>query len=398
MKHRSASLILAAIFFGSAVLGGCSLTYARSAGAESIDPSLACKRGGRDDRVQQCEAAVNAGDGNAAYVLARIHRFGRYGLPVNQTQATRWYEVAVKRVGGMAYTQLGIRSLCGIGAKKDERAAKRWFVGGVDADVISAIPWAALMWMDGLGGQIDEAKSHQLFMEGADRGDVTALTKLGIDLARTDVASNVQRARALFLQAESKALNSSVLGSRVYQELGAVAASAADRSSPTLEAQLLEKDEIAAKQGSSGAAFELGQRFLMGLGPMGIDREKAYQWFSVAAQQGHAGAQFNLAQLLMRGWGANKDLATALNWLERSAEQGDRRASFTLGWMKLKGLGTSKDEVSGFALIKKAADRGDEDAEVMLALLYAQGVGTPVNLSESERWWRKQFSCARVAE
>lgn len=362
--------------------------------ANPVDPAQACERGHRDDRLQQCEKAAQAGDGHAAHVLARIHRFGLYGQPVNQAEATRWYRVAADREGGQAYTQLGIRFLCGIGAHKDEKAARRWFEKGVDAGAVSALSWHALMWLDGIGGKQDIAKARRQYLEASEHGDVSALIRVGIDLARTGSSEDAKRARDLFRQAEAKALESSVLGAGVYPSLGHVAAFAQYQSSPEREAQSFKELEAQAGPGRPDAAFELGQRYLMGLAPAGIDRQKAYRWFQAAALEGHTAAQFNLAQLWMRGWGTTKDMAAGVAWLERASGRGDARAMFALGWFKLKGVSMTRDTPGGIALLKASADLGWPDAEVLLALVYAQGLGTPTDLHESERWWRRHIACS----
>lgn len=395
LKPLLSLMLLALALFGCGALPGfAALARAKVDPADNVDPAQACERGNRDDRLLQCEKAAQAGDGHAAHVIARIHRFGLYGQPVNQAEATRWYRVAAEMDGGQAYTQLGIRSLCGIGTLKDEKAARRWFAKGVDAGVVSAISWHALMLLDGRGGKQDLANARRQYLEASEQGDISALIRVGVDLARTGSSEDARRARDLFRQAEAKALESSVLGTGVYSSLGHVAAFAHFQASVERENQVSQQLEAQAGPDQPDAAFELGQRYLMGLTPTGIDKSKAFHWFRVAALEGHTAAQFALAQLWMRGWGTTKDMAAGVTWLERASIRGDARAMFALGWLKLKGMSITRDEPGGIALVKASADLGWSDAEVLLALVNAQGLGTPIDLNESERWWRRQVECS----
>lgn len=391
--HSLMLLALSLLAF-SGLPGIAASARAEADSTHHVDPVQACERGQRDDRLLQCEKAAQAGDGHAAHVIARIHRFGLYGQPVNQVEATRWYRVAADKEGGQVDTQLGIRLLCGIGAPKDEKAARRWFAKGVDAGAVSAMSWHALMLLDGIGGRQDLAKARRQYLEASELGDLSALIRVGIDLARTGSSDDARRARDVFRQAEAKALESSVLGAGVYSSLGHVAAFAQFQGSAERENQVFRQLEAQAGPDQPEAAFELGQRYLMGLAPAGIDRQKAFHWFRVAALQGHTAAQFNLAQLWMRGWGTTKDMAAGVTWLERASIRGDARAMFALGWLQLKGMGITRDEPGGIALLKASADLGWSDAEVLLALAHAQGLGTPIDLNESEHWWRRQVECS----
>lgn len=79
--------------------------------------------------------------------------------------------------------------------------------------------------------------------------------------------------------------------------------------------------QLAAELGHTGAQYNLGLMYEMGLGVM-VDRNRAAGWYRLAAEKGNVHAQHHLGELMISGNGLDRDLERGLNWLLLSARSG----------------------------------------------------------------------------
>ena len=138
-----------------------------------------------------------------------------------------------------------------------------------------------------------------------------------------------------------------------------------DRGAALFELVLL-KDK--AEEGDPDAQFELGRRYLQGVG---LERNDvmALHWIRAAAQQGYARAEAGLAWMYAVGRGVVRDDAKAFGWYRRAAESGYVVGQRMLGKCYEKGVGTEMDVERARFWYEKAADQGDEYAAARLKVL-----------------------------
>ena len=202
---------------------------------------------------------------------------------------------------------------------------------------------------------------------------------------------------------------------------------------------------LPAEQGDADAQYNLGYRYVTGIG-VPQDRAEAVRWLRLAADQGHtqaedflgrmppmgsqratdnvaetelpatlppatgqsqrsgnpfrgpslrtdaeqgdADAQFNLGVRYAIGQGVPQDDAEAVRWYRLAAEQGHTTAQFNLGFRYANGLGVPQDEAEAVRWYRLAADQGNASAQYNLGLRYANGEGVLKDDAEAVRWYR----------
>lgn len=135
---------------------------------------------------------------------------------------------------------------------------------------------------------------------------------------------------------------------------------------PALSDRPLKALAMAAEAGDANAQFELGYRYLMGLGIARHDR-RAYTLFRKAAGQNHAASFNNLG--CMHGSGSSAtplDDKLALSYFQKAAVLDNVIAQLNLGRMYMNGRGTAKNLIKARLWIKLAAERGNEEAQALL--------------------------------
>ncbi|WP_222707662.1 tetratricopeptide repeat protein [Oxalobacter paraformigenes] len=142
---------------------------------------------------------------------------------------------------------------------------------------------------------------------------------------------------------------------------GAVAVLSAaeeDKADRLFELVLL-KDR--AEEGDPEARFELGRRYLQGVG---LERNDimALHWVRAAAEQGYARAQAGLGWMYAVGRGVERDETQSFIWYERAAKEGYPVAQRMLGKCYEKGIGVGKDRAMAKVWYEKAAAQGDEQS------------------------------------
>ena len=113
-----------------------------------------------------------------------------------------------------------------------------------------------------------------------------------------------------------------------------------------------------AKQGNSGAQFNLGQLYRRGQGVQ-QNYKTAGKWYSLSAEQGNAHAQNNLGNRHKFGQGVPQDSKAAVKWWKLAAEQGGTFAQNNLGRAYAKGQGVIQDNVYAHMWFNIAASSGE---------------------------------------
>jgi TPR repeat protein len=185
-------------------------------------------------------------------------------------------------------------------------------------------------------------------------------------------------------------------------------------------AQSLAELQASAKKGDAAAQYQLGRRYLLGIGTTVDDKEafkflkqaadkgnnleashlvaicfatetgikksdrEAMRYFEKAATGGHADAQFKLGTCYETGiLGGKTDTTTAMKWYLAAAKQGHARAQYK--YAKL--VYAIPDAAASAEWYRKAAEQGVIEAQIMTGHLYKLGQGQGKDLVEAMKWY-----------
>ena len=91
---------------------------------------------------------------------------------------------------------------------------------------------------------------------------------------------------------------------------------------------------------------------------MPTDYRAAFEEFARFAEQGDTGAQFNLGVMYGLGLGVAQDYLMAMDWYEKAALNGNAQAQCNLAWMYGTGRGVPQDFVRALRGTASVPPRG----------------------------------------
>jgi localization factor PodJL len=200
---------------------------AAPAGA-AITEKLPAAIGGPNLRL----AAV-AGDPLAAYEVGVRFSEGK-GVPANNEEAARWFEIAAKKGIVPAQFRLGTLYEKGLGVKKDLFAARDLYRAAADRGHAKAMHNLAVIYAEGLDGKPDYTAAAQWFRKAADYGVTDSQYNLAILYARgVGVEQNLAESYKWFFLAaregdQDAAQKRDEIGSRIDRTALAAARAAAE--------------------------------------------------------------------------------------------------------------------------------------------------------------------------
>ena len=103
-----------------------------------------------------------AGDARAQDILAIMYYSGE-GLPLDRTEAARWFRLAAEQDHMIAQRILGRLYREGIGVPQDFAEAMRWYHRAAAQGDLSAKYSLGMMYAKGLGGPQDEVKAYMWY-------------------------------------------------------------------------------------------------------------------------------------------------------------------------------------------------------------------------------------------
>jgi hypothetical protein len=121
----------------------------------------------------QLEEAARHGNAGAMFHLGKRHDEGR-GVPVNATEALRWYRKAAEAGDARAQFVLAGSLMVGDGVKMDRPAAVRWFRKAADGGLVAACNELGVAHLHGRGVAKDPRTALAWFRKGAEGGDAGA--------------------------------------------------------------------------------------------------------------------------------------------------------------------------------------------------------------------------------
>ncbi|MDX2289899.1 MAG: tetratricopeptide repeat protein [Hyphomicrobiaceae bacterium] len=191
------------------------------------------------------------------------------------------------------------------------------------------------IYAEGLGVKKDEALAAKWYTRGAELGDVNAMFAIGLLLAEgRGVDKNAESAAAMFEQA---ALTGHP---QANYNLGLMFLNG--KGKPENPRRAFQHIEYAARQGVAPAQYDVSAFYQQGVGT-DADAWEAARWMKAAAEQGMAVAEYEYAVMLLKGFGLKEDEFKAIQMMRSAAEKGVPGAQNRLAHIYREGLGVAPD-------------------------------------------------------
>uniref|UniRef100_A0A8D0H733 SEL1L2 adaptor subunit of SYVN1 ubiquitin ligase n=1 Tax=Sphenodon punctatus TaxID=8508 RepID=A0A8D0H733_SPHPU len=259
------------------------------------------------------EIQVIYGEGNAVglWGLGLLYFHGK-GVPMNYTEAFKYFQKAAGKGLANAHGQLGIMYYSGSGVQKDYTLALKYFSLASQNGHALAVYYLAQMYATGTG--------------------VIRSCRIAVELYRN--VCELGRWSEIFLTAyfayQADNIDSSLVQYAFLAEMGyEVAQSNSAYILESAKVNILSKDQLyplalllwkrAANQGNTFARLKIGDYHFYGYGT-NRDYVTAAVHYNVAAYQHSAQAMFNLAYMSEHGLGIPKDIHVARRWYDLAAE------------------------------------------------------------------------------
>ena len=298
----------------------------------------------------------------AQYSLAKLYSEGR-GVERDYRMALRLYEQAAVKGFPYAAWELGKLYRDGVGARPDDRQASRYFASAFrgfqvmearshDDKLQYRLGW---MLLHGVGAERNETAARKWFERSAARGNENAQYQLAKLILGSDGSTPEEISKAvnwLTELAEAGSEHAQYALGKLYHDGGAV-----------------EQNDVLAAVWFSHAAEQGHEYAMYALGKLNLEAgnaSAACRWFEKAAELGNQYAQYQLGKLLLAGEGVPKDMERALRWLSVSAEQGNQFAQYALGKLFLLGRDIPQDKDAAVRWFTQAAEQGNEYAQYFL--------------------------------
>ncbi len=208
----------------------------------------------------------------------------------------------------------------GLGVRRDEAEAAKWYSRAAERGVAEAQFQYAMMLLDGRGVKKDPQQSFALMEEAANAGNRLAQFNLAqMILAQTkgQKPEDLQRAADFFNKA--------------------------------------------AEQKLADAEYAMAEIYANGVGKYGPDDKKAREYLERAARQNYDTAQLEYATWLIEGRGGEREPAKGFGWMKQAAESGNVAARNRLAKLYVQGIGVEGDPVAGAAWYLRAQRAGLRD-------------------------------------
>ena len=216
-----------------------------------------------------------------------------------------------------AQTLLGEIYSRGLGVKRDEKEAARWYEAAAKAGSAEGQFRYALLLLDGRSVPQDLAKARDLMKLAADAGIPLAAYNFGQMLIQASPTGGFAEARPYF--------------------------------------------EMSAKAGVADSQYAMSQLYAYGRGIAAPDLPTARRWLLAAATNGHDTAQIELGIWLINGKGGPSSAGDGARWLRRAAGHGNPIAMNRIAHLYKDGIGVVADkaEAAKWSVLAKRADNTD---------------------------------------
>jgi TPR repeat protein len=152
--------------------------------------------------------------------------------------------------------------------------------------------------------------------------------------------------------------------------------------------------ELAAELDHTGAQYNLGLMYEMGLG-VKADRNRAAGWYKLAAEKGNVHAQHHLGELMISGNGVKRDLKRGMEWLLLSARSGHTELFGRLASLYWKQQPDTDFPLQTALWATLAVENGDQSADRLLSK--SLGTLTSTEISHLESLLVEMRKIAKIA-
>lgn len=327
---------------------------------------------------------------DSAEAMWHLGNFYGYGLGVrrDQAEAVRWYLKGAEAGNVSAMRDLGIMYQNGWGVSKDYAEALRWFRRSADGGYATAMNDLGLIYQNGWGVSKDQAEAVRWIRKSAGAGFTIAMRNLGLmhhngwGVTKDDTEASAWYRKAADAGDAESARNLGLM----YQNGWGVTRD---------DAEALRWARRGADAGNAEAMNDVGLAYANGRG-VAKDESEALRWYRKAADAGNGLAMHNLGMMYLNGWGVAKDEAEAVLWFRKGADAGNGLAMNNLGVMYQHGRGVAKDEAEAVQWYRKSAEAGNALGMRNLGLMYAAGWGVAKDEAEGVTWIRKSAEAGDV--
>ncbi len=234
------------------------------------------------------------------------------------------YNLAIPRAeAGDAAAQTLVAEILsrGLGVKRDEATAAKWYQLAAEQGVPEAQFQYALMLIDGRYVAKDAQGAYALMQSAAEAGNRLAMFNFAQLIVQREPGSAGLAKAAVY-----------------YQR--------------------------AADGGLADAQYAMSQLYANGAGGKSRDDAEARRWLALAARQNFDTAQLDLATWLVEGRGGARDLKAGFGWMHRAALGGNVAAQNRLAKLYMGGIGTEPSATDAAAWYFLARRRGLTDPEM----------------------------------
>ncbi len=292
----------------------------------------------------------------------------------------------VKAREGSASEQcrLGIMYKSGIGIKKDDQEALRWFSLSAEQNCMTAQYYLGSLFEEGRIVDKDMSQALFYYQEAARLGEIEAQLKVA---ALSEERQDIEKALIFYLTAATSGcaeaqyhvarllLDNGNGTQNVEKEAfhwlmlavnNGYLPALTKLGELFLDGRIVKKDIkqgfdclwAAAKRSDPQAQFIIGCYYQEGLeGALGINRKAAYEFYRLAAEQGNPLAQNNIGCLLERGWGIPPNLKKAALYYKTSYKKGCLFGQSNYGRMLALGKGIKQNKQKGAKLFADALEK-----------------------------------------
>lgn len=209
----------------------------------------------------------------------------------------------------------------GLGVKRDEAKAAKWYQLAAEQGVPEAQFQYALMLIDGRFVPKDAKGAYALMQAAAEAGNALAQFNFAqLIIQREPGTSGMTKAVAYY--------------------------------------------QRAADAGLADAQYAMSQLYANGAGGKKRDEAEARRWLALAAHQNFDTAQLDLGTWLVEGKGGARDLKAGFGWMKRAAAGGNIAAQNRLAKLYMGGIGTDPNAIDAAAWYFVARRQGLVDPEM----------------------------------
>jgi len=209
----------------------------------------------------------------------------------------------------------------GLGVRRDDGKAAKWYQAAAERNVPEAQFQYALMLLDGRFVAKDEEQAYALMEDAANAGNAMAQFNLAqMIVGRSASPDAVRRAVSYY--------------------------------------------EKAARAGVPDAQYAMAQVLASGAGGRKVDKAAARRWLEQSARHNFDTAQLDLGTWMVEGIGGDRDERGGFAWLRIAAEGGNVAAQNRLAKLYRAGVGTDADPVTAAAWYVLARRAGLVDLEM----------------------------------